>query len=414
MSRILVDTSFVLYMSWVIAHGSLVDSMEYLSNNGRILVEMPDGSRDLMDCPFNLICGLVITKGISSICDLDELFKYPVMMDDIDRAVSIVKYASSCRNDPGGGGLVDIGRVMRDAKYAVQVQEMITHDTIGQLGSFRGQVLALTLNSLGCRVIQKIIDVADLEDALNLVHPELTSRVLECAIDVNGNHVIQKCIDKLPSEECRFIVDAIINDPMALGKLSAHCYGCRVVQRLISRCSIDFVEPILEALCSDPILIATLSEDVFGNYVMQHALEFGREIDRERICICLASMNIIELGCSKFASNVLEKAVRSHQDGTLATRLVINAMLTAVDPVTEEQGILTLMKDRYGNYVVRAVIELNRPEFAEEVALVKNIILSNVHQLKKYTFSWHLVERLYKMSRGSLFEDGHIHYRGLL
>jgi hypothetical protein len=105
-------------------------------------------------------------------------------------------------------------------------------------------------------------------------------------------------------------------------------------------------------------------------------------------------MNVVELGCSKFASNVLDKAVRA--GGAFSTRLLIDAMLSATDFATVEPGILTLMKDRYGNYVVRAVMELTRPEFQPEVSLVRNLILTNAQQLKKYTFSWHLVERLDK------------------
>ena len=135
---------------------------------------------------------------------------------------------------------------------------------------------------------------------------------------------------------------------------------------------------------------------------MQHAIEFGREIDRERICLCLASLNVVALGCSKFASNVVEKLIRWHNknlagNGVVVTKLLINSMLTGVDPVSRELGILTLMKDRYGNYVVRAVLELSRPEFETEVTIVKSLIIENAHELKKFTFSWHLVERMDKM-----------------
>jgi hypothetical protein len=175
----------------------------------------------------------------------------------------------------------------------------------------------------------------------------------------------------------------------------------------MSKCAPAQTEPLLEALCSNPIAIATLAEDVFGNYVMQHAIDYGRHIDRERICFGLASMNVVSLACSKFASNVIEKLIRIHNkpalsspNGLLATKLMINSTLAPTH--TGDLGIIALMKDRYGNYVVRAIIELTRREFETEVQLVKRLILHNAPQLKKFTFSWHLVERLDKMSEAKL------------
>ena len=81
-------------------------------------------------------------------------------------------------------------------------------------------------------------------------------------------------------------------------------------------------------------------------------------------------------------------------------------MLVSVD-TTGEPGILTLMKDRYGNYVVRAVIELIRPEFEDEVHIVRSIIAQNAGVLKKFTFSWHLVERLDKLSNMSTTDSNY-------
>jgi len=175
-----------------------------------------------------------------------------------------------------------------------------------------------------------------------------------------------------------------------------------VIQRLMTKCDIRDVEFIFDTLCESSETITKLSEDVFGNYVIQQAIEFGRDIDRERIGICFASHpEIVRLGCSKFASNVLEKSIRYHnkkKSGGCVTRLMLNAILSSIDPITGEPGLLTLMKDRYGNYVVRAMIELTSVEFARETSVVRTVISDNSQLLKKFTFSWHLVERLEKLN----------------
>lgn len=56
---------------------------------------------------------------------------------------------------------------------------------------------------------------------------ELEGHVLQCVKDQNGNHVIQKCIEKVPSRTILFIVDAFHGHVYSL---ATHPYGCRVIQ----------------------------------------------------------------------------------------------------------------------------------------------------------------------------------------
>ena len=386
---------------------SVEDFVEYLTARSGAPLSILVGC-ERVDCPIELVCALVVARG-ASVDDILSLLHESVSMEELEAALRIVQIAGKTTGTANPEDGLDAARIMKDPKYALQIQEVLSgvpKRVVSELIASAGEIFfALTMNAVGCRVVQKLIEVAPLEDALRVVHPDLTFRVIECSLDVNGNHVIQKIIDLFPSAECRFIVDAILADPSSVRRLSLHCYGCRVIQRLMSRCSVGEVSEILESLCSDPATISALSNDVFGNYVMQHAIEFGRDIDRERITICLASLNLVELGCSKFASNVVEKAIRAcnkspgagftlSANTVIVTRLLLNSLLVE----SSDRGILTLMKDRYGNYVVRAVIELTRPEFREEVSRIKAIIIENANVLKKYTFGWHLVERLDKMA----------------
>lgn len=57
---------------------------------------------------------------------------------------------------------------------------------------------------------------------------------MQCVKDQNGNHVIQKCIEKVPPQMVQFIVEAFDNQ---IFHLSTHPYGCRVIQRLLEHCS---------------------------------------------------------------------------------------------------------------------------------------------------------------------------------
>lgn len=91
------------------------------------------------------------------------------------------------------------------------------------------QVLALSLQMYGCRVIQKALEVATLEQQLAIVQ-ELEGHVMRCVRDQNGNHVIQKIIECVPSPHIVTMLDTFIGQVVPL---STHPFGCRVVQRIL-------------------------------------------------------------------------------------------------------------------------------------------------------------------------------------
>ena len=365
-----------------------------------IRVLFPDGSESVVESSLNVLCALAIVRGVSSVSDLANLIHSPVGIDEWESAMKIVNLGVTSPS-----GRFDMKRIVRDNKYALFVQESISFMKREDLSQFLGHIMEFSVDSFGCRVIQRLIEVSSVDDILRMVYPELCAKIIDCAMDVNGNHVVQKLVDNLPSRECKFIVDAILADQgITLRQLCSHCFGCRVVQRIMSKCHSSESESLFEALCSDPTLIGFLAADAFGNYVIQHTIEYGRPIDRERMIVYLATMDLVALCCCKYASNVVEKAIRiqnkpslSTQNSVLVMRLLIGSLVSYQNG---ESSILTLMKDRYGNYVVRAIVELTNPELAFEVQQVTRIIVENAACLKKFTFSWHLVERLGKRNLG--------------
>jgi len=60
-----------------------------------------------------------------------------------------------------------------------------------------GNVLTLAIQMYGCRVIQKALESIEAEQQGILVK-ELEGHVMKCVKDQNGNHVIQKCIERIP------------------------------------------------------------------------------------------------------------------------------------------------------------------------------------------------------------------------
>jgi mRNA-binding protein PUF3 len=86
----------------------------------------------------------------------------------------------------------------------------------------------------------------------------------------------------------------------------------------------------------------------YGNYVTQHVLQYGLPEDRTRV-IELVKKDLVKYSGHKFASNVVEKCLAY---GTEQQRRDI--MLEIKERNEKgESNISKLIKDQYGNYVIR-------------------------------------------------------------
>ncbi|PON92607.1 Coatomer beta subunit [Trema orientale] len=241
-----------------------------------------------------------------------------------------------------------------------------------------GQILPLSLQMYGCRVIQKALEVIELEQKAQLVR-ELDGHVMRCVRDQNGNHVIQKCIESIPTEKIGFIISAFRGH---VATLSMHPYGCRVIQRVLEHCTDELqcqfiVDEILESVCA-------LAQDQYGNYVTQHVLERGKHQERSLI-IGKLSGHIVQLSQHKFASNVIEKCLE--HGGPADRELLINEI---VGHNEGNDNLLTMMKDQFANYVVQKTLEICTDS---QRTILLSRIRAHAHALKKYTYGKHIVAR---------------------
>uniref|UniRef100_A0A0D3CLG8 PUM-HD domain-containing protein n=1 Tax=Brassica oleracea var. oleracea TaxID=109376 RepID=A0A0D3CLG8_BRAOL len=149
-------------------------------------------------------------------------------------------------------------------------------------------------------IVGHALEVVDLEQQARMVK-ELDGSVLQCVHDQNGNHVIQKCIERLPQDCIQFIISSFYGKVLAL---STHPYGCRVIQRVLEH--IDDIET--ERIIMEEIMhsVCTLAQDQYGTYVIQHIIQHGKPHERSEIINKLAGQ-IVTMSQQKFASNVVEK-----------------------------------------------------------------------------------------------------------
>ncbi|KAL0374685.1 UNVERIFIED_CONTAM: Pumilio6, chloroplastic [Sesamum radiatum] len=231
----------------------------------------------------------------------------------------------------------------------------------------------LMTDVFGNYVIQKLFEYGSPEQ-MNYLANQLQGQILPLSLQMYGCRVIQKkCIESIPTQNIQFIISSFRGQVAAL---STHPYGCRVIQRVLEHCDDNtetqfIVDEILDSVCS-------LAQDQYGNYVTQHVLMRGKPRERNEIIEKLAG-SIVQLSQHKFASNVVEKCLE-YSDST-AREMLIKEI---IGYGAKNDNVLIMMKDQYANYVVQKILEKCSSDQRE---VLLGLIRTNLTALKKYTNS---------------------------
>ncbi|KAG5507672.1 hypothetical protein JKF63_06621 [Porcisia hertigi] len=274
-----------------------------------------------------------------------------------------------------------VPRVENDPNASQEIKEARLMDRLTE--KVRGHLLEYSLQTYGCRVMQKAVENMRAADRAIIIR-ELDGKIVDSVFDQNANHVVQKVIEVCPAE-VQFVVDAFLP---SLGELACHAYGCRVLQRTFERChdvaGVD-IRPLLEAVL---IRVNEFTVHQYGNYVVQHAMLNAPEDLRHRFVVQLTPQ-LYALSCSKFASNVAERIV------TTATEEERDAIINELKkPLSDFQGVnllVNMMQDTYANYVVQRFFEVVSARQCERISeLVQPYIIS----INQSVYGRHLLRKL--------------------
>ncbi|EPS45219.1 hypothetical protein H072_793 [Dactylellina haptotyla CBS 200.50] len=202
-------------------------------------------------------------------------------------------------------------------------------------------LVEIALNQHGTRALQKMIEFLSTSDQIETVINALRSKVVELIQDLNGNHVIQKCLNRLKPEDAQFIFDAVGKNCVTVG---THRHGCCVLQRCIDHAS-KLQRAVLISHITENAF--ALVRDPFGNYVVQYILDLG-EPDLAEPLIHKFLGRISELSMQKFSSNVIEKCIRVSEKETRALM---------IKEITHPPELEKLMRDSYANYVIQTALD---------------------------------------------------------
>lgn len=307
---------------------------------------------------------------------------------------------------------------MQDLFGNYVIQNFLQHGSNEQrvlvCASLRGQMMRMSLQAHGCRVVQRALDVLSVETRNELVAELLstTPKIIRCAKDAHATHVLQKATILLQEDKSKEIaskgresgkllekIESAVADDVLI--LAVHPNACRLVQRVLGKCDVNSSTNIANILSIVVASYHALAIDQHGNFILQHILDNGNEKQAASVQAFVCS-RVLELAQHKFGSHLVEKCLNSATTGQVEA--LVRELLDPKEHNEEyrnancskdEQGdgstILMLMKDPYANFVVQRAFDASsgflRKRLAEEIESRSQI-------LNKFTYGRHILSHI--------------------
>ncbi|KAJ0077769.1 hypothetical protein Patl1_37015 [Pistacia atlantica] len=272
-----------------------------------------------------------------------------------------------------------------------------------------GELVRISLNTHGTRVVQKLIETLKTRQQILLVISALEPGFRNLIKDLNGNHVVQRCLqcftyednqdDIVPSASAvtenqnkmqllsdlkpalpgRFIFVAAAKYCV---EIATHQHGCCVLQRCISHSSGEYRDNLIAEISVNGLRLA---EDAFGNYVVQFILELKIPY-AIRSLISEFEGNYVHLSIQKFSSHVVEKCLHVFDDESRSR--IIHELLSA-SPFEQ------LLQDPHANYVIQTALRVSEGSLHNSLveAIESHKAISRNSPYSKRIFSQKLLKK---------------------
>ncbi|PIN06953.1 Translational repressor MPT5/PUF4 and related RNA-binding proteins (Puf superfamily) [Handroanthus impetiginosus] len=203
-----------------------------------------------------------------------------------------------------------------------------------------GELIWISLNTHGTRVVQKLIETLKIRQQILLVISALEPGFLALIKDLNGNHVVQRCLKCFSTEDNEFIFVAAAKYSV---EIATHQHGCCVLQKCISYSTGDFREKLVAEISANGLLLA---QDPYGNFVVQFILELKIPSATAKLTSQFEG-NYVHLSRQKFSSHVVERCLKECNDEVRSK--IIHELLS-------HTYFEQLLQDPHANYVVQKAL----------------------------------------------------------
>ncbi|XP_074565069.1 putative pumilio homolog 8, chloroplastic [Curcuma longa] len=216
-------------------------------------------------------------------------------------------------------------------------------------------LVAISLNIHGTRAVQKLIETVKTKQHISLVISTLRLGFLDLIKDLNGSHVLQRCLESFTTEDNQFIFDGAVTYCV---EIATHRHGCCVLQKCIREFTGKHQEKLVAVIAANGFKLA---QDPYGNYVVQAILDLEMPF-ANAILASQFQGKYVELSTQKFSSNVVERCFLHFGKDFPAT--IISEFL-AVPHFGQ------FLQHPYANYPIQRALEYSKgqPRIALEKAI---------------------------------------------
>lgn len=167
-----------------------------------------------------------------------------------------------------------------------------------------------------------------------------------------------------------------------------------MIQKYLENSKGDKLKLVLKKLLE---MVVPLCKCQFGNYIMQYIVEHG-PVEEKNAVLAVVKANFINLSLDKFASNVVEKAIRNSNDfyrKELLQVLQAPSLNNQYILVLYSIGLVVLAQGQFSNYVIQRFLEYcDRTTQKNIMALINEG--SNLTAIKDSQFGRHVLSQIEK------------------
>ena len=239
-----------------------------------------------------------------------------------------------------------------------------------------------------CKKLFKNLSQKDRIDYLTIIQYDLNI----LSTDSIATYPIQCIIAELGSKNEKLIFYQGIKNSIDI--FSYHIFGSRILEKILSYFESEFQNEIIEYICENfielaynsngiclvkKVLLMTHKNDLhkklkklindnalnlivhqYGNYALQTIIENWDEADLEEI-INIYKNKYVFLSIKKFSSNVIERILEKNEKN----------VDDYIDIICEGCNLVEILKNKYGNFVIKKAINLSKGKNKEK--LIKGI-----------------------------------------
>lgn len=233
-------------------------------------------------------------------------------------------------------------------------QKLLEHCNDGQrleiIEKVAPDLVKISKNMHGTRAVQKMIEYLTTPEQIAIAKKALSNHVVTLIQDLNGNHVIQRCLNRLSPQDNQFIYDSVSQAGHCV-EVATHRHGCCVLQRCIDHASDSQKIQLINEIIANALVLV---QDPYGNYVVQYVLDLPFPGLASRLARRFLG-HIPILSTQKFSSNVVEKLLQCLNVTDVQTRAAI------IQELVEYDNLLYLLQDPYANYVIQTSLNVSEP-----------------------------------------------------